>query len=44
MMYKTSHYEMGKGGRLGIVQKKMRFDHTTKWYMQKPEFDLENET
>ena len=41
--YKTSHDWVGKVIHWELC-KKLVFDHTTKWYMQKSESVLENET
>ena len=41
--YKTRHGEVGKV-ILWELCKKLKFDHTNKWYMHNPECVLENET
>ena len=41
--YKTRHDWVGKVIHWELC-KKLNFDHTTKWYMHKPESVLENET
>ena len=41
--YKTRHGQMRKMIHWELY-KKMKFDHTTKWYMHKPESIQENET
>ena len=41
--YKTKHDYVGKVIQYELC-KRMNFDHTAKWYMYKPESDLESET
>ena len=41
--YKTRHDYVGKVIHWELC-KKLKFDHSTKWYMHKPESILENET
>ena len=43
MAYKTRHDSVGKVIHWQLC-KKLKFDYTTKWYMHKPEFILQNET
>ena len=43
MEYKTRHDWVGKVIN-GELRKKLKFDHTTQWYMQKLESILENKT
>ena len=35
---------MGEEGDSLVICKKLKFDHTNKWYMHNPKSDLENET
>ena len=41
--YQTRHAWVGKVIHLELC-KKLKFDHTTKWYMHKPESVQDNET
>ena len=41
--YKTKHDWLGKVIHWELC-KRLKFDHTNKWYMQKPKSILENET
>ena len=43
MEYKTRHNGVGKVIHNELCGK-LKFDHTTKWYMHKPKCVLENET
>ena len=43
MKYKTRHVWVEKVVHWELC-KRLNFDHTTKWYMQNPEYILENDT
>ena len=43
MRYKIKHDWVGKVIHREMC-KKLKFEHPTKWYLHKPESDLENET